>query len=356
MTSNKQKVDELLEKTTPRPADHLEEELRKANQKIELLAREKSSQQALIKKYEALLREAKIVKESGPPKIKAIKPKVAWSTEATILLLASDWHVEELVDPKTVNELNEYNPDISAQRAELFFKAGLRLTNIIRQDVAVNTIVLPLLGDFITNQIHDDMAESNERLPVDAVLMAQGYIASGIKFLLGNSDCKLVIPCHSGNHGRTTEKVHASGEHGHSLEYFMYKNLEKFFESEERVKFHVSLAYHSYMDIYDQTIRFHHGHAMRYYGGVGGIYIPVNKAIAQWNKARHADLDIFGHFHQLRDGGNFVSNGSLIGWSPYSMRIKADFEKPKQGFVVIDNKHGRTFTCPVLVEKSKRKK
>ena len=109
------------------------------------------------------------------------------------------------------------------------------------------------------------------------------------------------------------------------------------------------------MDVYDKTIRFHHGHAMRYYGGVGGIYIPVNKAIAQWNKARPASLDIFGHFHQLKDGGIFVSNGSLIGWSPYSMRIKADYEEPKQAFIVIDNKHGRTFTCPIYVKRSAKK-
>jgi hypothetical protein len=347
---NKPDVEELLEATTPRVAD-LEHELRTANRKIESLAREKASQQNLIKQYEKLLREAKIVKEAGPPKIRRIKPKVAWSTEATCLLVASDWHVEELVDPKTVNDLNEYNPDISAARAERFFKAGLRLTQIIQQDVTVNTIVLPLLGDFITNQLHDDSAESNDRLPMDAVLMAQSYLASGITFLLENSDCKLVIPCHSGNHGRTTDRVHMGGEAGHSLEYFMYRNLEHHFRDEPRAAFHVSLAYHSYMEIYDQAIRFHHGHAMRYYGGIGGIYIPVYKAIAQWNKARQVDLDVFAHFHQLRDGGNFVSNGSLIGWSPYSMRIKADFDVPKQAFVVIDNKHGRTFTCPIYVKR-----
>jgi hypothetical protein len=123
-----------------------------------------------------------------------------------------------VVDKETVNRLNEYNANISAERAERFFRVGLRLMRIIQKDVAVNTIILPLLGDFITNQIHDDMAESNERLPVDAVLMAQSYIASGISFLLKNSDCKIEIPCHSGNHGRTTEKVHSAGEHGHSLE------------------------------------------------------------------------------------------------------------------------------------------
>jgi len=130
----------------------------------------------------------------------------------------------------------------------------------------------------------------------------------------------------------------------------MYRNLEWFYRDEDRVTFDVARAYHSYVDIYGQMCRFHHGHQVRYQGGVGGIYIPVNKAIAQWNKGIKADVDFFGHFHQLRDGGNFICNGSLIGHSAFGISIKADYERPQQAFTVFDNKHGRTFTCPILVD------
>jgi hypothetical protein len=107
---------------------------------------------------------------------------------------------------------------------------------------------------------------------------------------------------------------------------------------------------HSYLQVYDTTIRFQHGHAIKYGGGVGGIYIPVNKAIAQWNKARHADLDVFGHFHQQRDGGNFVVNGSLIGYNAFAMSIKADYEQPKQALFLMDKKRGRTCLWPLFLE------
>ena len=130
----------------------------------------------------------------------------------------------------------------------------------------------------------------------------------------------------------------------------MYKNLEWFFKDEPRVEFMVALGYHSYVDVYDKVLRFHHGHQIRYGGGVGGLYIPVGKSISQWNKAKRADMDYFGHFHQLRDGGNFICNGSLIGYSAFGISIKADFERPQQAFSVFDNKHGRTFTCPILVD------
>jgi hypothetical protein len=180
---------------------------------------------------------------------------------------------------------------------------------------------------------------------------AQNLIISGLEFLLNHSPFSFVIPCHSGNHARTTQKTRFGAENGHSLEYLMYLHLAAYFRNEPRVTFLIPEGMHSYVDVYNQTIRFHHGHAVKYGGGVGGIYIPVNKAIAQWNKARRADLDVFGHFHQMRDGGNFICNGSLIGYNAFALSIKADYEPPKQALFLLDKKRGRTCTWPILFSK-----
>jgi hypothetical protein len=77
-----------------------------------------------------------------------------------------------------------------------------------------------------------------------------------------------------------------------------------------RVEFRISEGYHSFLDIYGNLkIRLHHGHAINYQGGIGGIFIPAFKSISQWDKANRADLDVFGHFHQSKDGGKFICNG-----------------------------------------------
>jgi hypothetical protein len=99
-----------------------------------------------------------------------------------------------------------------------------------------------------------------------------------------------------------------------------------------------------------RQIRFHHGHAINYQGGIGGIFIPAFKAISQWDKARPVDLDLFGHFHQCKDGGKFLSNGSLIGFNAYALSIKADYEEPKQQLFMIDKNRGRTCTWPILLK------
>lgn len=285
-----------------------------------------------------------------------ISPKTSTGeSEATAVMVASDWHVEERVKPSTINMKNRFDLDLAKVRANQFFQNGLRLVEIMRQATTVKTLVLALLGDFITNDIHEELVELNQLPPMDAAIYARDLIASGIEFLLkrGNFD-EIVIPCHSGNHGRTTKKVQVSTERGHSLEYFMFDSLARHFKDEPRVKFVVAEGYHSYLQVHGMTIRFHHGHEIRYQGGVGGIFIPANKAIAQWNKVQWADLDVFGHFHQMKDGGNFVSNGSLIGFNAYALSIKADYEHPKQAFFLIDRKRGRTITAPIVFDDTKK--
>jgi hypothetical protein len=110
--------------------------------------------------------------------------------------------------------------------------------------------------------------------------LAQEHIVSGIEFLLANSKYNFIVPCHSGNHARTTKQTYFSSENGHSLEYLMYLHLAAYFRGESRVKFIIPEGYHSYLKVYDQTLRFHHGHAVKYGGGVGGIFIPAYKAIS----------------------------------------------------------------------------
>jgi hypothetical protein len=303
----------------------------------------------LLEERDRQLAEATAIAAS-PIDTYAIEPAHRSGTgEGTVVVLASDWHVEERIDPAVVSGLNAYTLDVARASATEFFQHAARLTQILQQDIRIDTMVLALLGDFITNDIHEDMPDANAVTPTHAVIAAQTMIASGLAYLLDHTKLSLVIPCHSGNHARTTRTTRFAVESGHSLEFLMYRHLAAYFRHEPRVTFLIAGGYHSYMQIYGLTLRFHHGHAIRYAGGVGGLYIPVNKAIAQWQKGRRADLDVFGHFHQLRDGGNFICNGSMIGYSPFALSVvKADYEPPKQALFLLDKKRGRTCTWPIL--------
>ncbi len=268
--------------------------------------------------------------------------------EAVAVALASDWHLEELVKNQWVGGLNEYNLTIAKARAIEFFQNTVKLLKKEQQAVNINTMVLWLGGDFITGNIHDENMETAQLLPIEAMIFAETILKSGIEFLLKNSDVNLVIPCNAGNHSRITKKQRHSTDVGNSLETIMYHHLAEYFKGNKRVRFVLQSGYHLILPIFDNySIRFHHGHNVKYGGGIGGLYIPAKKAISQWQKSSPVQLDCFGHLHTMKVDTDFISNGSVIGYSPFAVAIKADFEKPQQAFFLIDRKRGRTIVAPI---------
>lgn len=288
------------------------------------------------------------------PQTYTIKERVRGDgkSEAVAFMVASDWHIEEPVLPSQVNDMNEYNLEISKERATKFFQNGLRLVKLFQADTKIRKLVIPLLGDFFSNTIHEELAEANLLMPGDAAWRVQQYLSSGIRFMLDNSDLEeVVLICHSGNHGRMTKKVRISTESGNSLETYMYRNMAESFKGEPRLKWVIAEGQHTYLDVYDLRMRFLHGHSIKFGGGVGGITIPVRKALAQWDRVKKADITVFGHFHQFLDGGNFIANGSLIGYNAFAQFIKADYERPQQAFFLVSNYQGGTksIVAPIYV-------
>ena len=343
----------ITEKMTATPAEKL------AMEQAKQVAKNNDGSKVLneaVKKIAALENEKAVILnlKDRTPQLTAIDPqKPSGDSESVAFMIMSDWHSEEEVLPGQVGGLNTHNLSIGARRAENAWRGCQRFYDIFKRDTHIGTIVLGLLGDFITNSIHEDGAESNLLAPSDAIYRVQNLLLSGIRFLLDNTTADLLIVCHSGNHGRTTKEQRIATETGNSLEQYLYYNMRDQLANEPRVKFQIAEGYHSYVRLFDNkyVVRFHHGHGMNYGGGIGGIMIPVQKAINQWNKGVRADLDVFGHFHTRLDGGNFVANGSLIGYNAYALRIKADFERPSQTFFLVNKKYrSKGVVTPIFVD------
>ena len=278
-----------------------------------------------------------------------IKPKGGQKHESIAFAIASDWHVGENVKPETVDFSNEYTMRIAKKRSEAFFRNVVKLVQKEQQDANIDTLVLALLGDFISGNIHEELLESCEVPPVEEAMFAQNLLASGIEYILASTKLKLIIPCSVGNHSRITDKVHVSTEQGNSLEWMIYNNLAIHFASNKRVTFVLSKGYFTFVDVFGYLIRFHHGHAIKFGGGIGGLTVPVIKAIARYDLDRKAYLDVFGHFHNRIDGGKFIVNGSLIGDAPYGKRLGFT-GKPEQAFFLIQKGYGKTIVAPIFVE------
>jgi len=311
----------------------------------------RSKYSALLTEHEALqnLHNAAMgVKDSWRPVAPITAARKSVDGESTAVIVASDWHIEETVDPATVSHLNEFSLKIARERSERFWQNSLQLVEMARSRSKVDTIVVGLLGDFISGYIHEELMESNSLSPIEAIVYAGELIESGLKFLQTEGKFKrIIIPCSVGNHGRVSVRMKCSTSIENSFEFLLYYMLRK---QLPELEWQLPTGYHNLLQVYDTRIRFHHGDDINFQGGVGGITIPLNKAISQWNKAKHADIDVLGHWHQRISARDFVLNGSLIGYGAYAVKIKATFERPQQSFFLIHPTRGRTVEAPIFVE------
>ncbi len=326
-----------LQEEQRKNADYILEQTKERNERN----KDKSVNVELIKRIEVLEKEREAMLALSKQSFSnTIRPLSESRGEATAFVIASDWHIEERVSPQSVNGLNEYSLDIAKKRSQEFFQIALKLRDLENKTTNVPRMVLALLGDFITGNIHEENLAVCSLDPVDAAIEAKNYLKSGIDFLLKESNLKeIIIPCHAGNHSRITKLPRSSEtEMGNSLELFTYAFLAQEYANNPRVKFLISRSYTSRLQIYDTVLRLHHGHKIKFQGGIGGISVPTTKYILRANTAWEADYDVFGHHHQKQKGPRFICNGSMIGYNAYAQDNGFEYEEPSQTYFLINKR------------------
>jgi hypothetical protein len=305
-----------------------------------------------VKDAEARLAVRKALDTCKVPKIKR-RELSSGLREGTAVALFSDVHCEERVEAGDTPTGNTYSLAVSDVRIGRFFAAVEWLIRKERTATTIRDVVCWLGGDLMSGQIHDENVETSELAPIPTLLWLYPRIVDGLRRLAEDPETEnILVPCSYGNHGRDTKTCRfARGAH-HSYEWGMYQRLADEFRDHPKIRVYTDTSEHQYVQVYDYSLHFHHGHRVNYGGGVGGITIPINKAVAQWDRVRRCDYHHFGHFHQYIDTGNVVVNGSVIGYNSYAMGIKASPEPPQQAFYVLDSKRGKTAKSPIWVAES----
>jgi len=174
-------------------------------------------------------------------------------------------------------------------------------------------------------------------------------LLSAIQFYLTEGNFKrIVVPCNVGNHGRTMLKPRVSTGNRNSYEYMMYHDLKNNFSEAE---FMIPDGMYTYVSIYEKLFRFAHGDHIKFGGGIGGLTVPLTKAIMRADTQVKAYYNVIGHYHQFWEAtSNCLVNGSLIGYGAYAQRIGATPEPPQQALRIMDSKRGLTAKFPIFCD------
>ena len=320
-------------------------------------SRERAEEKELKRKYDALIKLNEELEErydaalriTQPVDVFHIKPSKLKKNSATAIVLLSDWHVEERVDAETINGINEYNPEIAKSRAENVIKNSLKLVNKEREHSDIEDLVLWLGGDFITGYIHPELEESNYMSPIEAIMFVQSLLLSALNFYQESGNFKrIIVPCNIGNHGRIHQKPRVSTANKNSYEYMMYHQLKN---ANTKAEFIIPEGMYTYLSLYDKLFRFCHGDHIKFQGGIGGLTVPLVKAMMRADMQKKAYYNFMGHYHQLWEAtNNTMVNGSLIGYGAYAQKIGASPEPPMQGLRIMDSKRGLTAKFPIFCD------
>lgn len=195
----------------------------------------------------------------------------------TAILMLSDLHLEERVDPDVCMGF-KYDLEIAAKRNDRVINTAIEVLENQRRFFPWKELVIWLGGDMISGAIHQELEATNFQGPAEAILFAQDMMLADIeKLRTALNPRKVTIVCNMGNHGRTTHRKRFSDGYNHSWEWLAFHNMARLFEKDKAVQFVIAKGSLIEMEIETTPVRFTHGDDIRFEGGVGGVFIPLAK-------------------------------------------------------------------------------
>lgn len=298
--------------------------------------------------------------EALEPPAWVVTPQRGASPPGVPTLFISDLHWGEVVHPAQINGVNEYNVKIAHERMATLVNSALHLLKIVDPGMMYPGIVVPLGGDCISGNIHDELTATNELNSMPAVLDLCGVLV-GVITLLADTLGAVFLPCVSGNHARDTKKIWSKDRHATSFDWLLYRFLAKHFDGDKRVTFFIPDGPDAYYKVYDHAYLLTHGDQFRGGDGLIGCLGPIIRGDHK-KRSRNAQVEmaydtmLLGHFHQYVHHGRVIVNGSLKGYDEYAFNNNFGFEAPQQALWLTHAKHGQTFRMPVYVDRKRTPK
>lgn len=268
-------------------------------------------------------------------------------------LFVSDLHWGETVFASQINNVNEYSIKIAHKRMDTLVSSAVHLLKIISPEMDYPGIVIPLGGDMISGNIHDELTATNEINSMPAVLDLYGALV-GVISAMADQFGHVFCPCVSGNHGRDTKKIWNKDRHHTSFDWLLYRFLAKHFDGDKRITFYIPDGSDAYYKVFNHAYLLTHGDQFRGGDGMIGCLGPIIRGDHK-KRSRNAQIDmeydtmLLGHFHQYLHHGRVIVNGSLKGYDEYAYSGNFGFEQPQQALWITHPRHGQTFRMPVFV-------
>lgn len=266
------------------------------------------------------------------------------SSQNIPVLMVSDFHYGENVNPNEVPDGNCYSPNVANARWDRLVTRTIQKTRT--KEKPVKGMVVCFLGDDVSGDIHDELKETNNKTPLDACLDVAGQKIKMLDAFIKEYGQVWVISV-MGNHGRTNKKPQSKGLFEHNYDSLINAIVEKHFKGNKKIRFYSPKSGEAYFELYGNNFLATHGDRIGSRGGQGFIGCSATIARGQ-HKTRQSyaqigkpiDWLLIGHFHTPMLLEHTIANGTTVGYSQYARDLRLEPSYPSQTLFFVDDKYG----------------
>ena len=265
----------------------------------------------------------------------------------TMVAVLTDTHVGERVSLNQMAGLNDYDLNKFSRRLSGWAIQVLNLATYRRNMCEVNELVVPLLGDIISGDIHEELSRSNVDNCMMQMLSAAHVISQALMYLAPHFE-SIRVPCVVGNHGRMTRKPPMKDKYM-DWDYMVYQWIAAFCSKQPNITFQIPKTFAQIIEVCNRKILLFHGDSISGGGSSQSIHRMVSamRGVTQFRQAiettvvKHdGDLaDVFtdvmlGHFHRvdtydIGTGSAWIC-GTTKGGDEFSLNRLQAVSAPKQ--------------------------
>lgn len=282
-------------------------------------------------------------------------------TRGSPMLMLSDIHYGEVVDPDQVGGVNKYNAAIAKKRIQtcVDVSTDLCFNHMGRAKAEYPGMVLMLGGDMIGGDIHEELLATNERTPHQAVNELTDILGAGIEHLASKFG-RIFVPGVVGNHGRSTKRSWMKNRVYTNYDWSIYCNLERYFKRDKHIVITPSSEADYLFSVFGHRYMLTHGDSLGVKGGDGiiGALGPIMRGTLKTHRSeaqigRDFNTLVIGHWHQYLTLPGLVVNNSIKGYDEYArLALRAPYSRPSQALWFSHPEHGITAHWQVYLEKA----
>jgi predicted phosphodiesterase len=274
----------------------------------------------------------------------------------TPMMLWSDWHFGETVHKKEVGGLNEFNSTIAEQRVKLLVERSIGLVRHHMPD-GVPGVVVCLGGDMMTGEIHQELADTNDKYVLETVRQLKSVLVGALTEI-ADAFGNVYVPCVVGNHGRATLKPRMKGVVQTSYEWNIYTDLEDRLAHDKRIKFTIPGETDILFAVHGHRFLLTHGDRLGVKGGDGiiGALGPIKRGEFKVRNSeaqigRDFDTLLMGHWHQYLSTRGLIVNNCLKGYDEFArLALRAPATPASQALWFCHRKYGINAQMEVYVQ------